>query len=78
MVEDRLDRTTNFNSCKSIFLITLEENDLMKYVEEVVQNQLMMQKNFNGGRMMQKPERSSSILLMLIQNHLRGSQGMKA
>jgi hypothetical protein len=36
LVEDRLDGTTNFNSWKSRFLITLEGGDLMKYVEEVV------------------------------------------
>jgi hypothetical protein len=36
LVEYSLDGTTNFSSWKSIFLITLEESDLMKYVEEVV------------------------------------------
>jgi hypothetical protein len=36
LVEDRLDGTTNFSSWKSRLLITLEESDLMKYVEEVV------------------------------------------
>jgi hypothetical protein len=36
LLEDRLDGTTNFSSWKSRLLITLEESDLMKYVEEVV------------------------------------------
>ena len=36
LVEDRLDGATNFNSWKSRLLITLEESDLMKFVEEVV------------------------------------------
>jgi hypothetical protein len=36
LVEDRLDGTSNFSSWKSRLLITLEESDLMKYVEEVV------------------------------------------
>jgi hypothetical protein len=35
-VEDRLNGTANFSSWKSRFLITLEESDLMKYIEEVV------------------------------------------
>ena len=35
-VEDRLDGASNFNSWKSRLLITLEESDLMKFVEEVV------------------------------------------
>jgi hypothetical protein len=36
LVEDRLDGAANFNSWKSRLLITLEESDLMKFVEEVV------------------------------------------
>jgi hypothetical protein len=36
LVEDRLDGTTNFSSWKSRLLITLEESELMKCVEEVV------------------------------------------
>ena len=35
-VEDRLDGASNFNSWKSRLLITPEESDLMKFVEEVV------------------------------------------
>ena len=35
-VEDRLDGASNFNSWNSRLLITLEESDLMKFVEEVV------------------------------------------
>jgi hypothetical protein len=35
-VEDKLDRASNFHSWKSRLLITLEESDLMKFVEEVV------------------------------------------
>jgi hypothetical protein len=35
-VEDRLDGASNFHSWKSRLLITLEESDLMKFVEEVV------------------------------------------
>jgi hypothetical protein len=35
-VEDRLDGASNFNSWKSRLLITLEESDLMKFVEEIV------------------------------------------
>jgi hypothetical protein len=36
LVEDRFDGTTNFNSWKSRLLITFEESDLMKFIEEVV------------------------------------------
>jgi hypothetical protein len=36
LVEDRLDGTTNFISWKSRLLITLEESELMKCVEEFV------------------------------------------
>jgi hypothetical protein len=35
-MEDRLDGASNFHSWKSRLLITLEESDLMKFVEEVV------------------------------------------
>jgi hypothetical protein len=35
-VEDRIDGDSKFNSWKSILLITLEESDLMKFVEEFV------------------------------------------
>jgi hypothetical protein len=35
-VEDRLNGASNFNSWKSRLLITLEESDLMKFVEEFV------------------------------------------
>jgi hypothetical protein len=35
-VEDMLDGASNFNSWKSRLLITLEESDLMKFVEEFV------------------------------------------
>jgi hypothetical protein len=35
-VEDRLDGASNFNSWKSRLLITLEESDLIKFVEEFV------------------------------------------
>jgi hypothetical protein len=35
-VEDRFDGASNLNSWKSRLLITLEESDLMKFVEEVV------------------------------------------
>jgi hypothetical protein len=35
-VEDRLDGASNFNFWKSRLLITLEESDLMKFVEEFV------------------------------------------
>jgi hypothetical protein len=36
LVEDRLDGTTNFSSWKSRLLITLEESEQMKCVEELV------------------------------------------
>ena len=35
-VEDRLDGASNFNSWKSRVLIILEENDLLKFVNEKV------------------------------------------
>ena len=35
-VEDRLDGTSNFNSWKSRVLLILEENDLLKFVNEDV------------------------------------------
>ena len=35
-VEDRLDETSNFNSKKSRVLLILEENDLLKFVNEKV------------------------------------------
>ena len=35
-VEDRLDRTSNIKSWKSMVLLILEENDLLKFVNENV------------------------------------------
>jgi hypothetical protein len=35
-VEDRLDGASNFHSWKSRLLITVEESNLMNFVEEVV------------------------------------------
>ena len=50
-VEDRLDGTSNFISWKPRVLI-LEENDLLKFMNENVQNQKRKPRRLNGERMM--------------------------
>ena len=53
-VEDHLDEATNFISWKSRVLLILEENDLLKFVNEKVPEPKVEEDKSNGGRMMPK------------------------
>jgi len=56
-VEDHLDGATNFMSWKSRVLI-LEENDLLKLVNEKVLEQTLKNTSLIGGRVMSEQEES--------------------
>ena len=56
-IEEHLDGATNFISWKSRVLI-LKENDLLKLVNEKVQNQTLKNTSLIGGRLMPKQEES--------------------
>ena len=56
-IEENLDGATNFIYWKSRVLI-LKENDLLKLVNEKVQNQMLKNTSLIGGRLMPKQEES--------------------
>ena len=55
-VEDPLDGATNFISWKFMFLLILEENDLLKLSMRKFQNQKRKKTSPNGGSVMRKQE----------------------
>ena len=55
-VEDRLDGASNFISWKSRVLLILEENDLLKFVNEKVPEPERKKTSPGGGRVMLKHE----------------------
>ena len=66
-VEDRLDRTSNFISWKSRVLRILEENDLLKYVNENVPEP---KEEGEKAQWKKNDARERRILVDLVKNHL--------
>ena len=66
-VEDRLDGTTNFSSWKSSVLLILEENDLLKFVNENVPEP---EEEAEKAQWRKNDVRSRRILVHSIKDHL--------